>query len=131
MFTKWLNMGLPLGARIEKIIHGIEIHEYFGKEKVPGTPVSKEGYAESYLGYERNHHNQFSWKRSNSKQCFLLPIPRQSSSYSMNETPIQSIDQVGRVFANGMEDQVSIPGRVIPKTQKMVFDNSLLNTKYF
>ena len=39
----------------------------------------------------------------------------------------QLIGQVGRVFANGPEDLGSIPGRVIPKTQKMVLDTSLLN----
>ena len=31
-----------------------------------------------------------------------------------------SSGQVGRVFANGPGDRGSIPGRVIPKTQKMV-----------
>ena len=34
------------------------------------------------------------------------------------------------VFANGLGDLGSIPGRVIPKTQKMVLDASLLNTQY-
>ena len=34
-----------------------------------------------------------------------------------------------RVFANGSGDQSSIPGRVIPKTQKMVLDATLLNTQ--
>ena len=32
------------------------------------------------------------------------------------------IGQVGRVFTNGPEDLCSIPGRVIPKTLKMVLD---------
>ena len=36
---------------------------------------------------------------------------------------------VGRVFANGPGDLGSIPGRVIPKTSKMVLDTSLLNTQ--
>ena len=35
-----------------------------------------------------------------------------------------------RVFANGPGDLSSIPGRVIPKTQKMVLDASLLNTQH-
>ena len=34
---------------------------------------------------------------------------------------------VGRVFANCQEDLGSIPGRVIPKTLKMVLDTSLLD----
>ena len=36
-----------------------------------------------------------------------------------------------RVFANGPGDRASIPGRVIPKTQKMVLDASLLNTQLY
>ena len=34
-----------------------------------------------------------------------------------------------RVFTNDPGDWGSIPGRVIPKTQKMVFDSALLSTK--
>ena len=36
-----------------------------------------------------------------------------------------------QVFANGPGDRDSIAGRVIPKTQKMVLDASLLNTQYY
>ena len=36
-----------------------------------------------------------------------------------------------RVFANRPGDLGSIPGRVIPKTQKMVLDASLLNTQQY
>ena len=35
------------------------------------------------------------------------------------------------LFANGLGDQGSIPGRVIPKTLRMVLDTSLLNTQYY
>ena len=38
---------------------------------------------------------------------------------------------VGRVFANGPGDLGSIPGRVIPKTLKMVLDTSLLNIQQY
>ena len=41
------------------------------------------------------------------------------------------IGLVGRVFANGPGDLGSIPGRVIPKTLKMVLDSSLLNTQQY
>ncbi len=37
---------------------------------------------------------------------------------------------MSRVFANGLGDQGSIPGQVIPKTQKMVLDATLLNTQH-
>ena len=33
-------------------------------------------------------------------------------------------------FANGPGDLGSIPGRIIPKTQKMVLDATLLNTQH-
>ena len=36
-----------------------------------------------------------------------------------------------RAFANGPGDWGSIPGRVIPKTQKMVLDAPLLNTQHY
>ena len=36
-----------------------------------------------------------------------------------------------RVFANGPGDLGSIPGRVIPKTQKVVLDTILLNTQHY
>ena len=35
------------------------------------------------------------------------------------------------VFANGLGEQGSILGRVIPKTQKMVLDAALLNAHYY
>ena len=38
---------------------------------------------------------------------------------------------VGRVFANGLGDLGSIPGRVIPKTFKMVLYTSSLNTQQY
>ena len=41
------------------------------------------------------------------------------------------IGLVGRVFANVLGDLGSIPGRVIPKTLKMVLDTSLLNTQHY
>ena len=38
---------------------------------------------------------------------------------------------VGRVFTYGLGDQSSNPSRVILKTQKMVFDISLLNIQHY
>ena len=43
----------------------------------------------------------------------------------------QLIGLVSRVFANGPGDPSSIPGRVTPKTLKMVLDTSLLNTQQY
>ena len=36
-----------------------------------------------------------------------------------------------RAFANSPKDLSSFPGQVIPKTQKMVLDTSLLNTQHY
>ena len=38
---------------------------------------------------------------------------------------------MSRVFANGPGDRGSIPGRVIPKTPKMVLDVALFNTQHY
>ena len=46
-------------------------------------------------------------------------------------TLIWLIGLVSRVFANGPGDLGSVPGRVVPKTLKMVLDTSLLNTQQY
>ena len=38
---------------------------------------------------------------------------------------------MSRVLASGLEDQGSIPGRVILKAQKIVLDVTLLNTQFY
>ena len=38
---------------------------------------------------------------------------------------------MSRVFTNGLGDLGSIPGQIIPKTQKMLCDTSLLNTQHY
>ena len=38
---------------------------------------------------------------------------------------------MSRVFTSGPGDWCSIPGQVIPKTQKMVLDDALLNTQHY
>ena len=38
---------------------------------------------------------------------------------------------VGREFTNSPEDLGSVPGRVTPKTLKMVLDTALLNTQQY
>ena len=48
--------------------------------------------------------------------------------YYLFRKPIGLVDSV---FANGLGDWDSIPGWVIPKTQKMLLDAALLNTWYY
>ena len=42
-----------------------------------------------------------------------------------------SIGLMSSIFANGLEDQGSIPGQVLPKTQNMVLDSALRNTQHY
>ena len=44
---------------------------------------------------------------------------------------LPDIGIIVRGFANGRGDLGSIPGRVMPKTQKMVLDATLLNTQHY
>ena len=53
------------------------------------------------------------------------------TAISMIAVYILTIGLMSRVFANGPGDRGSIPGRVIPKTQKMVLDAALLNTQHY
>ena len=43
----------------------------------------------------------------------------------------RAIGLMSRVFANGLGDQDSMPGRIIPKTQKMVLEAAMLNTQHY
>ena len=43
----------------------------------------------------------------------------------------RAIGLMSRVFANSPGDKGSIPGRVIPKTFKMVLDAALLSTQHY
>ena len=51
--------------------------------------------------------------------------------YTTNDIPLPSINQVVRVFVNCPGNWGTIPGQVIPKTQKMVLDAALLNTQHY
>ena len=73
------------------------------------------------------------------KMCIMFTFepwerfePPYLSYYGLNSIPIvllvPDFSIMVRVFANGPGDLGSIPGQVIPKTQKMVLDTSLLNT---
>ena len=50
---------------------------------------------------------------------------------ALQNTFVTLISLGSRVFANGPGDLGSIPGRVIPKTLKMVLDTSLINTQQY
>ena len=60
--------------------------------------------------------------------CYVFTVPAYCASIRL-EYLIPYISLIVRVFANGPRDLGSIPGRVIPKTQKMLLDAILLNTQ--
>ena len=73
--------------------------------------------------------------------CVHLDISKRDFSFSITASNClknvcvdyfyQAIGLISRVFANDPGDQGSMPGRVIPKTQKMVFDAALFNTQNY
>ena len=77
------------------------------------------------------------FKRINKKKICRQKMSIMSNQISIKEEMLSIyiyIPDIGlavRVFANGPGDLGSIPGRVIPKTQKMVLDASLLNTQHY
>ena len=81
-------------------------------------------------------------KRINSKVNVIALLKFEHASYDItvqfvNHYAIRSVEihgcfgSVGRVFANDPGDLDSTPGRVIPKTLKMVLHTSLLNTQQY
>ena len=64
------------------------------------------------------------WVNKKNSCGIIHPIPRGIREFIY-------IGIVGSVFTHGPEDMGSIPGRVIPKTLKMVLDASLLNTQQY
>ena len=74
-------------------------------------------------------------KKTNKKQYSLFSILQDNNlNWSTRDLLIYwdlLIGLVAREFNNGQVDQGSIPTRVIPKTQKMVLDATLLNTQNY
>ena len=64
-------------------------------------------------------------------KCILMHLMVYKASWVIYCQSNSSWGLVDRVFANIPEDWRSIPGRVIPKTQKMVLDSALLNTQSY
>ena len=60
----------------------------------------------------------------------VVPICAQTMG-QIDQLKIISIGLMSRMFANGPRDRVSIPGRVIPKTQKIVLAAALLNNWHY
>ena len=101
---------VPLLYRISKLP--------FGEEDVGREAFTKHAYSKIY------HKIRISSRQLPFSSSLLL-LPH--SIYII----VPDIGLAVRVFANGPGDLSSIPGRVIPKTQKMVFDASLLNTQHY
>ncbi len=80
-------------------------------------------------GKEQNPPQHFG-EVANENEAFGSPSTTVANfTYFYIEQP--NIGLMVRVFANAPGDLGSIPGRVIPKTQKMVLDASLLNPQHY
>ena len=121
------------------------------KQKSPNkTPINKHGSRSINNTTEANYPqlktgaNQFlgnietsspesenNLKMADTVKLILITILIALSTFDHIYKYNRLIGLVGRVYANGPGDLGSIPGRVIPKTLKMVLDNSLLNTQKY
>ena len=70
------------------------------------------------------------WCSSNWKGSLQVTHDYGRQLYLQNLSFVPDIGMMVWVFANGPGDLGSIPGRVIPKTQKIVLDAPLLNTQH-
>ena len=64
-------------------------------------------------------------------KCKIEYFIKENNDIKLNYIITNKNRTVVRVFANVPGDLGSIPGRVIPKIQKMVLDASLLNTQHY
>ena len=74
------------------------------------------------------------WDLFNTTRNILMQLPSSFLSIHLVSIHVMHPDSSGimvRVFACGPGDWGSIPGRVIPKTQKMLLDATLLNTQHY
>ena len=64
---------------------------------------------------------------------YLMPNPFfiHINIFYFKQFSLPDFGMMVRVFTNGPGDQGSIPGRVIPKTQKMVLDASLISIQHY
>ena len=66
-------------------------------------------------------------KKKKEKKKEIQKVVNSQNKYWVN----RAFGRMCRVFANGPGDRGSIPGRVVPKTQKMVLDAAFLNTQHY
>ena len=74
-------------------------------------------HCQKILGLKEKHYQKFEQNITYSLLYYIILVP--------------DIGIMVRVFANSPGDLGSIPGRVIPKTFKMVLDASLLNSQHY
>ena len=70
------------------------------------------------------------WKKVDIKSFYLDFFPFSPYSRILFHYLLTSNGLMSRVCANGLGDHGTIPGRVIPKTQKIVLDAALFGTQH-
>ena len=108
----------------------------YGNSALKSRNSNADFFRSVHNSHHHHHHHLHHHRHPNSTDFSLslsLSLSRFPSVYIIHVryTIIPEIGRGLRVFANGPEDLGSIPVRVIPKTQKMVLDASLLNTQHY
>ena len=94
-------------------------------------------YVDASQFYKQHNDIYLGWGRinqavnNNRKFLFINVIVQTTLLFLPHQVFLWIIGMIVRVFGNGPVDMGSIPGRVIPKTQKMVLDATLLNTQHY
>ena len=103
---KTLNSNQLYSTKKLNLCHTLPMSEELGKCEHPKCSITKELCHAWYHSFTELCYIQYIW------QYIRFPL-------------------LVRVFTYGSGDQGSNPGWVIPKTQKMVLDASLLNTQHY
>ena len=71
------------------------------------------------------------WRMKTELKLTVLCLKIDFLTHSAHSEGQRAIGQMSRVSVHSTGDRCSIPGRVIPKTQKMVIDAALFNTQHY
>ena len=102
---------------------------------MPMSSLKKDRKSWSYLFHIWGDKGvRFFLKSESERNCangIQLEIEHADYDITVQQVSHYAIDLMSWVFANGPGNRGSIPGRVIPKTKKMVLDVTLLNTQHY
>ena len=93
--NKWLIIGLPRRAWIEKTVHRLEKHTVSSLKKSFG----RSGQQRSLCWHERIHNYWFFWKRWNCKQTFDSQLLIAKLTLIIEYTRVYHLDELRNIFS--------------------------------